>query len=92
MKTKDKAALLAAFDLSPGSAYDRPGALRSLAESHPDALAVVAGINACSPLPMLRATIVSLPVDDAGAVTAENAAAVTTKPKAKRKRKPKAKA
>ncbi len=61
MKTEDKSALLAAFDLSPGSAYDRPGALRSLCEATPEALAVLAAIEAGSPLETIRKTIVSLP-------------------------------
>lgn len=90
MNAQTKADILAAFDLSPGSAYDGAGALRSLCEGNPDAVAVLAGIEARSPLPMLRATIASLPADGGapGAVTAENGAAVTKrKPKAKAKRK-----
>lgn len=83
MKTQDKSALLAAFDVSPGSAYDRPGALRSLCEGNPEAVAVLAGIEAQSPLAMLRATIAGLPGDDGapGAVTP----GAESKPKAKRK-------
>jgi len=61
MKTEDKAALLAAFDLSPGSAYDSPGALRGLAASQPEALGVLAAIEAGSPLETIRATIAAIP-------------------------------
>jgi hypothetical protein len=69
MKPKDKAALLAAFDLSPGSAFDRPGVLRSLCEGNAEAVGVLAAIEAGSPLPVIRQTIAGLPVDDAPAVT-----------------------
>jgi hypothetical protein len=65
MKTKAKAELLAAFDVSPGSIYDRPGVLRSLCEANAEAVGVLAAIEAQSPADTVRATIEALPVDDA---------------------------
>jgi hypothetical protein len=65
MKTEDKAALLAAFDLSPGSAYDNPGALRSLAASQPEAAPVLLAIEWGAPLETIREAIAALPTGDA---------------------------
>lgn len=91
----NKNALLAEFDRSPGSSWDRPGVLRCMAKEIPPVLAL---IEADAPADAIRAAIAALPEDDGAAPTptpapiAESgeaeavASPAASQPKPKRKR------